>query len=155
MTDEITWPTNKRLMASLWPKWRPTDEQARLLNDRWGLLHQDTLRKCIEDNAMQSRREPSVSAINRAYCKLTAPLVGASTSTHDTERTRRDAAYVQPLTDSEVADWEAWAEDVLATATPAEIDAVRQRMPVGESRRVLAVAVDYCRRNPERWPTPR
>ena len=81
MTDEITWPTNKRLMASLWPKWRPTDEQARLLNDRWGLLHQDTLRKCIEDNAMQSRREPSVSAINRAYCKLTAPLVGASTST--------------------------------------------------------------------------
>jgi phosphoserine aminotransferase len=67
----------------------------------------------------------------------------------------RDAAYVQPLTDAEVADWDAWAEDVLATATPAEIDAVRQRMPVGESRRVLAVAVDYCRRNPERWPTAR
>lgn len=149
METTHNWADNKRHMMSLWPRWKPTPEESTLLNNRWGELRQDVLRTCIDNNRLRRSKTPDIAAIHQEYCRVTGagtkPVTGLPS---DVERTRRELSTCVPPSDDELAAWDAWAEEVLATATPAEIDAVRERMPVGETRRVLAIAVDYCRRNP-------
>lgn len=146
--ETITWIDNKKLMAELWPAWKPSQAEASLLNRRWGELHQDKLRDCIEQHRLERDSKPDISAIHKAYCKIKGDPIASVEGVNDVARTRRELSTCAPLSDDELSAWDAWAEEVLATATPAEIDAVRERMPVGETRRVLAIAVDYCRRNP-------
>jgi hypothetical protein len=151
MHEAITWNDNKKLMGSLWPRWKPTPEQGALINERWGSLHQDKLRDCIREDAMQSRSRPNIPAINRAYGRITGAARVQDNARTETTRTREALQSCQPIPPKEIADWERWADEVLSTATPAELEAVKQRIGVGcETRRVLAVAVDYCRANPVR-----
>ena len=143
----ITWMDNRTLMGELWPKWTLEPELSRLLNERWGSLHQDKLRDCIRQHRLERDTKPDIAAIHKAYCAIMpqADVVARS----DVQHTRRNANAVQGPTPAEIEEWDAWAAEVLKTATQAEIDAARERVGVGVlSDRVLAVAVDYCRNTP-------
>jgi hypothetical protein len=147
--ETITWNDNKILMGKLWPRWSPSSEEASILNRKWGSLHQDKLRDCIEQHKLVRNSKPDISAIHKAYCAITpaAEIAGRS----EVEITRRNASAVQGPTAQEYADWDAWAKEVLKTATAAEIDAAKERLGVSpDTHRVLAVAIEYCRKNPQR-----
>ena len=143
----ITWMDNRTLMGELWPKWTLEPELSRLLNERWGSLHQDKLRDCIRQHRLERDTKPDIAAIHKAYCAIMpqADVVARS----DVQHTRKNASAVQGPNPQEYAEWDAWAAEVLKTATQAEIDAARERVGVGvHSDRVLAVLVDYCRNTP-------
>lgn len=151
MTDQSNWIDNKKLMLALWPKWKPTPEQANLLNERWGQLQQDKLRECIRNNAMASTRVPNIAAIHREYCRVSGQDKTHDVGQAEVSRTRTALQDCQPIPAEEYADWERWAEGVLSTATPDELAAVPERLGINpNTRRVLAVAVNWCRENPER-----
>lgn len=146
--ETITWNENKILMGKLWPRWAPSPEEASILNRKWGSLHQDKLRDCIEQHKLVRNSKPDISAIHKAYCAIT-PAAAEIAGRSQVDITRRNANAVQGPTPQEYAEWDAWAADVLKTATQAEIDAARERVGVGvHSDRVLAVLVDYCRNTP-------
>ena len=67
--ETITWNDNKILMAKLWPKWKPSPEEASILNRTWGSLHQNKLRDCIEQHRL--KREPDRTS--RPSTRRTAP----------------------------------------------------------------------------------
>ena len=143
----ITWMDNRTLMGELWPKWTLEPELSRLLCEKWGSLHQDKLRDCIRQHRLERDTKPDIAAIHKAYCAIMpqADVVARS----DVQHTRRNANAVQGPTTAEIDEWDAWAAEVLKTATQAEIDAARERVGVGvHSDRVLAVLVDYCRNTP-------
>jgi hypothetical protein len=143
--ETITWNENKILMGKLWPRWAPSPEEASILNRKWGSLHQDKLRDCIEQHKLVRNSKPDISAIHKAYCAIT-PAAAEIAGRSQVDITRRNANAVQGPTPQEYAEWDAWAAEVLKTATQAEIDAARERVGVGvHSDRVLAVLVDYCR----------
>ena len=147
--ETITWNDNKILMGKLWPRWAPSPEEASILNRKWGSLHQDKLRDCIEQHKLVRNSKPDISAIHKAYCAIT-PAAAEIAGRSEVETTRRNANAVQGPTPQEYAEWDAWAVEVLKTATAAEIDAARERIGVGvQSDRVLAVLVDYCRNTPK------
>lgn len=147
--ETITWNDNKILMGKLWPRWAPSPEEASILNRKWGSLHQDKLRDCIEQHKLVRNSKPDISAIHKAYCAIT-PAAAEIAGRSEVETTRRNANAVQGPTPQEYAEWDAWAVEVLKTATQAEIDAARERIGVGvQSDRVLAVLVDYCRNTPK------
>jgi hypothetical protein len=146
--ETITWNENKILMGKLWPRWAPSPEEASILNRKWGSLHQDKLRDCIEQHKLVRNSKPDISAIHKAYCAIT-PAAAEIAGRSQVDITRRNANAVQGPTPQEYAEWDAWAAEVLKTATQAEIDAARERVGVGvHSDRVLAVLVDYCRNTP-------
>ena len=146
--ETITWNENKILMGKLWPRWAPSPEEASILNRKWGSLHQDKLRDCIEQHKLVRNSKPDISAIHKAYCAIT-PAAAEIAGRSQVDITRRNANAVQGPTPQEFAEWDAWAAEVLKTATQAEIDAARERVGVGvHSDRVLAVLVDYCRNTP-------
>lgn len=146
--ETITWNDNKILMGKLWPRWAPSPEEASILNRKWGSLHQDKLRDCIEQHKLVRNSKPDISAIHKAYCAIT-PAAAEIAGRSQVDITRRNANAVQGPTPQEYAEWDAWAAEVLKTATQAEIDAARERVGVGvHSDRVLAVLVDYCRNTP-------
>ena len=146
--ETITWNENKILMGKLWPRWAPSPEEASILNRKWGSLHQDKLRDCIEQHKLVRNSKPDISAIHKAYCAIT-PAAAEIAGRSQVDITRRNASAVQGPTPQEYAEWDAWAIEVLKTATQAEIDAARERIGVGvHSDRVLAVLVDYCRNTP-------
>ena len=148
-TDPMNWGDNKILMCDLWPKWKPTPAEAALLNERWGQLKQDKLRECIKNNRMSRNQIPDLTSIHAEYCKITGQESAQIVAHSEVETTRRNASEVQGPTPQEYAEWDAWAAEVLKTATQAEIDAARERVGVGvHSDRVLAVLVDYCRNTP-------
>ena len=135
-------------MGKLWPRWAPSPEEASILNRKWGSLHQDKLRDCIEQHKLVRNSKPDISAIHKAYCAIT-PAAAEIAGRSQVDITRRNANAVQGPTPQEYAEWDAWAAEVLKTATQAEIDAARERVGVGvHSDRVLAVLVDYCRNTP-------
>ena len=118
------------------------------MNRKWGSLHQDKLRDCIEQHKLVRNSKPDISAIHKAYCAIT-PAAAEIAGRSQVDITRRNASAVQGPTPQEYAEWDAWAAEVLKTATQAEIDAARERVGVGvHSDRVLAVLVDYCRNTP-------
>lgn len=143
----ITWMDNRNLMGELWPKWTLEPELSRLLNERWGSLHQDKLRDCIRQHRLERDTKPDVVAIHKAYCAIMpqADVVARN----DVQHTRMNANAVQGPTPAEIEEWDAWAVEVLKTATAAEIDAAKERLGISpDTYRVLAVALDYCRKNP-------
>ena len=145
--DTNTWMDNRTLMGELWPKWTLEPELLRLLCEKWGSLHQDKLRDCIRQHRLERDTKPDIAAIHKAYCAIMpqADVVARS----DVQHTRMNANAVQGPTPAEIEEWDAWAAEVLKTATQAEIDAARERVGVGvHSDRVLAVLVDYCRNTP-------
>lgn len=149
MNDQVTWNDNKKMMAALWPRWKPTPEQGALINERWGSLHQDKLRDCIREDAMRSRTRPNIPAIHNAYCRVTGAERVQDNAATEVQRTREAIKSCQPQTPEELAEWEAWAEAVLATATPDELKRVPERLGINpQTKRVLAIAVDWVRRNP-------
>ena len=144
----ITWMDNRNLMGELWPKWTLEPELSRLLNERWGSLHQDKLRDCIRQHRLERDTKPDIASIHKAYCAIMPQSDVVARS--DVQHTRMNANAVQGPTPQEYAEWDAWAVKVLSTATSAEIDAARERIGVGvQSDRVLAVLVDYCRNTPQ------
>lgn len=146
--ETITWNDNKILMGKLWPRWAPSPEEASILNRKWGSLHQNKLRDCIEQHKLVRNSKPDISAIHKAYCAIT-PAAAEIAGRSQVDITRRNASAVQGPTPQEYAEWDAWAAEVLKTATQAEINAARERVGVGvHSDRVLAVLVDYCRNTP-------
>ena len=148
--EKITWNDNKILMGKLWPRWQPSLEEASILNRKWGSLHQDKLRDCIEQHKLVRSSRPDIAAIHKAYCAIT-PAAADIAGRSEVEMTRRNASALQAPTAEEYADWDRWAEKVLKTATPAEIAAAKERLGISpDTRRVLAVAVDFCRANPQR-----
>lgn len=143
-----TWEDNKRTLLSLWPRWKPTDAEAALINERWSKLHQDKLRTCIENNRLKRGRVPDLAAIHREYCTVTGH---GSPGQHQVERTRRYIEDTQGPTDAELAQWDREADAIMATASPEEIDAVQERLGISPgSGRVLALMVEYCRQHPRR-----
>lgn len=142
ITEQTTWNDNKRLMAALWPKWKPSDEEARLLNQRWGSLKQHILKTCIENHRFVRQAVPDVTAIHREYCTITTvdrPVI----------ETKRRMEEVRGPSAQEVAEWDAWATEYLKTVTQAEIRAACDRIGLTpRSPRLLAETVRYCREHP-------
>jgi len=142
IVEPTTWNENKRLMANLWPKWKPSADEGRLLNERWGHLKQEILRTCIENHRFVRQAVPDVTAIHREYCTITTvdrPVV----------ETRRRMEEVRGPSTQEIAEWDAWAAEYLKTVTQAEIRAACDRIGLTpRSPRLLAEAVRYCRENP-------
>ena len=134
-------------MGELWPKWTLEPELSRLLNERWGSLHQDKLRDCIRQHRLERDIKPDVAAIHKAYCAIVPQSdVIARGEVH---HTRREADALCGPTSQEYADWDAWAKGILATATRQEIESAQERLGISpDTHRVLAVAIDYCRKNP-------
>jgi len=143
----ITWMDNRNLMGELWPKWTLEPELSRLLNERWGSLHQDKLRDCIRQHRLERDTKPDIASIHKAYCAIVPQADVLARG--EVVQTRRDASAVQGPSPADYADWDAWAKEVLKTATAAEIDAAKERLGISpDTHRVLAVALDYCRKNP-------
>jgi hypothetical protein len=146
--ETITWNDNKILMGKLWPRWQPSPEEASILNRKWGSLHQDKLRDCIEQHKLVRSSRPDIAAIHKAYCAIT-PAAAEIAGRSEVETTRRDATALQGPSPADYADWDAWAKGVLSTATRQEIEAAQERLGISpDTHRVLAVAIEYCRKNP-------
>jgi hypothetical protein len=145
----VTYADNQALMAELWPKWRLEPGLAGILHEKWSQLHQDKLRDCIRQHRLEREIKPDVSAIHKAYCKVTGIAYGSDVAEREVSRTRRQAEEAQGPTASELEAWDHWAEHILSTATQAEIDVCFDRLGVNpEHPRLIATMVDYCRKNP-------
>ena len=144
--DKVTWQENRALMGELWPKWRLEPSLSRLIDKKWGQLHQDKLRDCIEQHRLERDTTPDISAIHKQYCKITGGQ-WEEDSQREVNRTRAD--FVQGPLPHELAQWEADAERILATAGPHEIAAAQERMGLHVTqRRIIALMVEWCRQNP-------
>jgi hypothetical protein len=151
MPDHEAFLETKKLMHRLWPKWKADDELASLLNSRWLHLDQDKLRECIRSHRFDRNTIPDVTAIHKAYCRIT----GGNYADVPTPQPRRYALEQGP-TEQEVADWQQWADELVATATATELAHCRERLGLLSlqtdtpgQRRVTAIAVEYCRNNPQ------
>lgn len=146
--DRMTWADNKVFMCKLWPKWKPDEHLAALLNSRWSHFRQDKLRECIENHRFERDSTPDIAAIQKAYGAMTGAAEAAVAGEREVQRTRADLP--QPLTPAEQAAWDADVDRILASASADEVAAVKRRMtfvPLS-SRRMLAAAIEYCRENP-------
>jgi hypothetical protein len=150
----ITWMDNRNLMGELWPKWMLEPELSRLLNERWGSLHQDKLRECIRQHRLERDTKPDIAAIHKAYC-LIVPQAAEVVGRSEVLTTRKNAIALQGPTEREVADWQEWADRLVATVTSEEFAECRERLGLmslqantPSQRRLTAVAVEYCRKNP-------
>jgi hypothetical protein len=146
MDDKPTWNDNKRLMAALWPKWKPSDAEGRILNERWGSLHQDILRTIIEGHRLVRQAVPDLTRIHSEYCERTThlrPAVGRPPEAR--------FVSVQGPSQAEEEEFQRWAEKTVAEASAEEIQAVRRRFDMAlDSPKALACAIDYCREHPRR-----
>lgn len=143
MDTPITWADNKRLMASLWPRWIPTDAEAGLLNQRWGQLDQAKLRGCIENARLRRSRSPDLARIHQEYCKITGH---GNPGQHVVERTTRYLNETRGPSEAETAAWEREADQILATATPEEIKEAQEHYGITpQTRRVLSLMVQLRR----------
>ena len=143
MNDPITWADNKRYMVSLWPKWKPTDAEAGLINSRWCHLDQAKLRLCMDNNRLKRSRVPDLAAIHQEYCKITGH---GNPGQHVVERTKQYINDTRGPSEAETAAWEREAKAILATATPEEIKAAKARFGIEPtSDRVLSLMVQMNR----------
>ena len=139
---------NMALMESLWPKFTMEKEVRDIVYEKWQHFHQDKLRDCIRQHRLERDSKPDIAAIHRRYCAITGQ--DRPTNIPDASRTRRQADRCVGPTPEEFEEWEAWAEELLATASDAEIREVHERLGLTfTARRFLAIAVDYCRKNPQ------
>ena len=151
MPDHEAFLETKKLMHRLWPKWKADEELAALLNGRWVHLDQDKLRECIRSHRFERNTVPDVTAIHKAYCRIT----GANYAEVQSPKPRLYTVETGP-NEQEIADWQSWADDLLATATATELANCRERLGLlslhtdtPSRRRLAAVAIEYCRKNPQ------
>jgi hypothetical protein len=146
----MTTPTfleNMALVAELWPKFQMDKALRDIVYEKWQALHQDKLRDCIRQHRLERDSKPDIAAIHKKYCAITGQ--DRPTNIPDASRTRRQADRCVGPTPEELEEWEAWAEELLATASDAEIREVHERLGLTfTARRFLAIAVEYCRKNP-------
>jgi hypothetical protein len=146
----MTTPTfleNMALVAELWPKFQMDKALRDIVYEKWQALHQDKLRDCIRQHRLERDSKPDIAAIHKRYCAITGQ--DRPTNIPDASRTRRQADRCMGPTPEELEEWEAWAEELLATASDAEIRDVHERLGLTfTARRFLAIAVEYCRKNP-------
>jgi hypothetical protein len=146
----MTTPTfleNMALVAELWPKFQMDKALRDIVYEKWQALHQDKLRDCIRQHRLERDSKPDIAAIHKRYCAITGQ--DRPTNIPDASRTRRQADRCMGPTPEELEEWEAWAEELLATASDAEIREVHERLGLTfTARRFLAIAVEYCRKNP-------
>ena len=137
----------KRLMQRLWPKWKADEELGRLLNERWGQLHQDKLRDAVRQHRLVRNVTPDVTAIHKEYCKISGEDAGTHERNHEIRRTQRAREeWAGPSPAEREAD-EQWAREILATATASEIRQVRESVGLNLKNDLwLAVAIDRMRR---------
>lgn len=141
--NQITWQDNRALMGELWPKWRLEPSLSRLIDKKWGQLHQDKLRECIEQHRLERDSSPDISAIHKTYCKITGTTDNGYDGRQDAVKTRNET--VSGPTKQEYEEWDAWAAGIMATATKDEIETAKERYAV-KTDRLLAVAIDNMRR---------
>lgn len=138
-----TWQANRAYMGELWPRWRLEPALSRLLDERWGSLHQDKLRECIRQHRMERDSTPDVSAIHAAYCKVTGHGEPGRTAVKETKRYLDD---VRGPSEAETAAWEREAKAILANASREEIKAAKARFGIEPtSDRVLSLMVEMNR----------
>jgi hypothetical protein len=142
--NTVTWQDNRALMGELWPKWRLEPSLSRLMDKKWGQLHQDKLRECIEQHRLERDSSPDISAIHKAYCKITGTAENGYDGRQDAVRTRTEV--VTGPTAQEYAEWDEWAAGIMASATPQEIAEAKARYGFTTDR-VVAIAIDNIRRN--------
>ncbi len=146
----MTTPTfleNMALVAELWPKFQMDKALRDIVYEKWQALHQDKLRDCIRQHRLERDSKPDIAAIHKKYCAITGQ--DRPTNIPDASRTRRQADRCVGPSPEELEEWEAWAEELLATASDAEIREVHERLGLTfTARRFLAIAVEYCRKNP-------
>lgn len=146
----MTTPTfleNMALVAELWPKFQMDKALRDIVYEKWQNLHQDKLRDCIRQHRLERDSKPDIAAIHKKYCAITGQ--DRPTNIPDASRTRRQAERCVGPSPEELEEWEAWAEELLATASDAEIREVHERLGLTfTARRFLAIAVEYCRKNP-------
>lgn len=137
----------KRLMQRLWPKWKADEELGRLLNERWGQLHQDKLRDAVRQHRFVRNVTPDITAIHKEYCKISGEDAGTHERNHEIRRTQRAREeWAGPSPAEREAD-EQWAKEILATATASEIRQVRESVGLNLKNDLwLAVAIDRMRR---------
>lgn len=152
----MTTPTfleNMALVAELWPKFQMDKALRDIVYEKWQALHQDKLRDCIRQHRLERDSRPDIAAIHKRYCAITGQ--DRTTPVMDARRTRREANAIAGPSPAELEAWDHWAEDILATATPEEIATVRERVSLTLSApRILAVAVDWHRKNPQPRAVP-
>ena len=138
-----TWQQNRALMGELWPRWRLEPALSKLLDEKWGSLHQDKLRECIRQHRMERDSTPDLSTIHAAYCRITGHGEPGRTAVRETRR------YIEEMrgpTEAETAAWEREADEILATATPEEIKAAKEHYGIDpQTNRVLSLMVQTMR----------
>lgn len=145
--DSTGFMDNMALMEALWPKFTMDKAVRDIVYEKWQHLHQDKLRECIRQHRLERDSKPDIAAIHKKYCAITGQ--DRPTNIPDASRTRRQADRCVGPTPEELEEWEAWAEELLATASDAEIREVHERLGLTfTARRFLAIAVEYCRKNP-------
>jgi len=144
MDEKPTWNDNKRLLVELWPKWKPSDAEARILNQRWGSLHQDILREIIEGHRLVRQAVPDLTRIHSEYCDRTThlrPAIGRPPEA-------RFVSVAGP-SQAEEEEFRRWAEEIVSTATDEEVKRARRRFNMAlDTTKALACAIDYCRAHP-------
>jgi hypothetical protein len=130
-------------LVSLWPRWKPTEAEAGLINSRWCHLDQEKLRLCMDNNRLKRSRVPDLAAIHQEYCKITGH---GNPGQHVVERTKRYIDETRGPTEAETAAWEREADEILATATPEEIKAAKEHYGIDpQTNRVLSLMVQTLR----------
>jgi len=148
MNDPITWPDNKRYMVSLWPRWKPTEAEAGLINSRWCHLDQEKLRLCMDNNRLKRSRVPDLAAIHQEYCKITGH---GNPGQHVVKRTTQYLEETRGPSEQELKQWDRESELILETATKQEIEEAKERLGIEpHGNRVLGMMVEYCRKHPRR-----
>jgi hypothetical protein len=140
------WYETWKMVLGLWPEWKPTPATIHWLTERWNALHQDKLQDAIKQHRMEASAEkagrPVYNRIQELYVERTMPM----------QQQRKVQAIIktaQPLSPEDARAWDKWAASIMATVTPAEIRAAQDRLGITlTNERILATAIDYCRKTP-------
>lgn len=142
--EQKTYLSSWALITSLWPDWCPNDVTAMLCADRWGQLDQAKLQDCAGLHKMEASggfKEPKIHRIMELYAERTIKPYNEQLNTE------RRELHTGPST-AEIAEWDKWAEDVLANVTEGELVLARELAPC-DTPRILAIAVDMIRNKPK------
>lgn len=138
-----TWLENRAYMGELWPRWRLEPALSRLLDERWGSLHQDKLRECIKQHRLERDSTPDVSTIHDAYCRMTGHGQEGRAAVKQTQRYLEE---VRGPSEADTAAWDREADQILASATFEEIKAAKESFGIApDTKRVLSLMIQIRR----------
>jgi hypothetical protein len=135
--EQATYAQNWALLTSLWSEWCPNDHAATLFLDNLSRLNQRALADAIRSHKAEELggyKEP----------KLFRLVTLAKNLTPKPPEPEHPRWKVNGPSEDEIAEWDRWAEDVLANVTDEELMEVRAFAKL-ENRRLLAVAVSLVR----------